>query len=55
MRASNYDRKTAARRFDTIDDILRPFGLTQSFLKGLNTIWRNGNRGVNTANLEVDF
>ena len=34
--ASIYDRKTAIRRFDTINDILRPLSLVQSLLKGRN-------------------
>ena len=39
--ASIYDRKTAARRFDIIDDLQRSLGLAQSFLKGRNaSIWR---------------
>ena len=42
-----YDRKTAARPFDTIHDILRCLSLAQSILKGRNApIWRIGNRGV---------
>ena len=46
-----YDRKTAARPFDTIHDILRCLSLAQSLLKGRNApIWRIGNRGV-----KVDF
>ena len=45
--ASIYDRKTAARPFDTIHDILRCLSLAQSLLKGRNApIWRIGNRGV---------
>ena len=45
--ASRYDRKTAARPFDSIHDILRSISLAQSFLKGRNApIWRIGNRGV---------
>ena len=40
-------RKTAARPFDTICDILRALRLVQSLLKGRNApIWRIGNRGV---------
>ena len=36
-----YDRKTAARPFDTIHDILRCLSLAQSLLKGRNApIWR---------------
>ena len=39
--ASIYDRKTAARPFDTIHDILRCLSLAQSLLKGRNApIWR---------------
>ena len=34
--ASMYDRKTAARSFDTIHDILRSLSLAQYFLKGRN-------------------
>ena len=46
--ASIYERKTAARPFDTIYDILRSLSLVQSLLKGRNAlIWRIGNRGVN--------
>ena len=45
---SNYDRKTAARRFRTTHKILRSLGLAQSFLKGENApIWRCRNREVN--------
>ena len=45
---SIYDRKTAARPFDTIYDILRSLSVAQSLLKGQNSrIWRVGNRGVN--------
>ena len=37
----NYDRKTDARRVDTILDILRFLSLAQSLLKGRNApIWR---------------
>ena len=44
---SIYDRKTAARPFDTIYDILRSLSVAQSLLKGQNSpIWRVGNRGV---------
>ena len=43
-----YDRKTAARPFDTIHDILRSLSLAQALLKRRNSpIWRIGNRGVN--------
>ena len=36
-----YNRKTAARPFDTIHDILRALSLVQSLLKGWNaSIWR---------------
>ena len=45
--ASHYDRKTDARPFDTIHDILRCLCLIQSLLKGRNApIWRIGNRRV---------
>ena len=45
--ASIYDRKTTARRFDTIPDILPPLSSKQSVLKGQNVpIWRIRNRGV---------
>ena len=40
-------RKTAARPFDTICDILRALRLVQYLLKGrIAPIWRIGNRGV---------
>ena len=39
--ASIYDRKTAARHFETFHDILRSLSLVKSYLKGLNVpIWR---------------
>ena len=39
--AWNYDRKTDARPFDTIQDILRCLSLVQPLLKGRNApIWR---------------
>ena len=48
---SIYDRKTAARPFDTMYDILRSLSVAQSLLKGQNSpIWRVGNRGVKTKN-----
>ena len=47
VQASIYDRKTAARRFDSIHDILRFLSRVQSLLEGQNPpIWRSGNRGV---------
>ena len=36
VQASMYERKTAARPFDTIHDILRSLSLVQSLLKGRN-------------------
>ena len=46
--ASIYDRKTDARPFDTIHDILRFLSLAQSLRKSRNAlIWHIGNRGVN--------
>ena len=40
--ASIYDRKTAARPFDTIHDILRSLSLVQSLLKDRNSPnWRH--------------
>ena len=45
-----YDRKTAARPFDTIHDNLRSLSLVQFLLQGRNSpIWRFGNRGVNNT------
>ena len=50
--ASIYDRKTAARHFDTIHDILRALSLAQSLLKGRNApVSRSGNRGVNLSSI----
>ena len=47
VQAPKYDRKTAARSFDTIHDILRALSLAQSLLKGRNPpVWQVGNRGV---------
>ena len=44
------DKKTAARRFDTIHDILRSLSLEQSLLKGRNApIWRSGKWAINEA------
>ena len=41
VRASMYDRKNAARPFDTIHDILRSLILVQSLLKARNSPnWR---------------
>ena len=46
--ASIYDRKTDARRFDTIHDILRCRSPAESLVQGRNApVWRIGNRGVN--------
>ena len=45
--SSIYDRKRAARRFDTIHDILISLSLAQSILQGRNApIWFIGNLGV---------
>ena len=45
--ASIYDRKTAARPFDTNHNIIRCLSLAQFLLKGRNApIWRIGNPGV---------
>ena len=52
--ASNYDRKTDARPFETIQDILRCLSLVQSLLKGGNAqIWRIGNRRGKYISLHV--
>ena len=49
-------RKTAARPFDTICDILRALRLVQSLLKGRNApIWHIGNRGVNAHLKTIDL
>ena len=46
--AAMYDRKTAARTFDTFHVILQSLSLKQSLPKDQNTpIWRIGNREVN--------
>ena len=51
-----YDRKIAARRFDSIHDILRFLSLAQSLLKGLSApIWHIGNRGVNIFPFKRDL
>ena len=43
---SYFGRKTAARRFYLIHNILRSLTRTQSLLRGRNaSIWRSGNRG----------
>ena len=43
-----YNRKTAAGRFDLINDFLRSLGLALSLLKDRNApIWSIGNQGVN--------
>ena len=48
--ALNYDRKTDARPFETIEGILRCLSLVQSLLKDRNApIWRIGNQGVKTG------
>ena len=48
--ASVHNRKTAARRFDTINDILRSRSLAKSLLKGRNApICRSGRWAVNKA------
>ena len=48
--ASICDRKTAARPFDAIHDILKSLSLAQSLLKGQNTqVLRIGNRRVKRA------
>ena len=45
--ASMYDRKTAARTFDTTHGILRSLSLAQTLFKGWNApIWRIGNGEV---------
>ena len=49
--APMYDRKTTARTFDTIHDIIRSLSLAQSFLKGEMSQWRIGNRGVKSNRL----
>ena len=51
-----YDRKTAARRFDTIHAILRPLSVAQSLIEDRNEpIWRIGNRGVNELQTSCRF
>ena len=45
--ASIYDKKTTARRFDTLNLILRSISFAQSLLKDQNgQIWRIGHRRV---------
>ena len=52
VQAAMYDRKTAARPFDTISDILRSLSLVQSLLKARNSPnWRE--RAPTHMNLSV--